>query len=157
MAMGYKNTAVELREQAVAQEKANEVFYDKVWKVLAQKAELTAKYPDDFKDIFVNLMDARYGADKGSNPAFKWIQEQNPNFSAEMYKDLADSISAERSGFARVQTKLIDIKREHDVLRQRMPSKWFLSSEEELIIKIVTSTKTSKVFADGKDDEVKLF
>jgi hypothetical protein len=157
MYVGYNNKEVELRQQAEAQEQANEVYYDKVWKILAQKAQLTEKYPEDFKEIFVNLMDARYGADKGDNPAFKWIQEQNPNFTSEMYMNLADSISAERTGFARVQTKLVDIKREHDVLLNKIPSKFFLGGIEELEIRVVTSTKTDATFEIGKEDDIELF
>ena len=157
MGIGYKNTEIELRNQSVAQQKANEVIYDKTWKVISQKAQIADKYESAFKDIFVGLMNERYEGDEKSNPTFKWIHEQNPNFSTELYKELGDSISGLRAEFARVQNRLVDIKREHDNLLQRIPSKWFVGGKEPLDIKIVTSTKTDKTFESGKEDDVKLF
>ena len=74
-----------------------------------------------------------------------------------MQKDLGDSIEANRAEFARVQSRLIDIKREHDVLRKRFPSKLIVGSRPELEINIVTSTKTQKVFETKIDDDVDLF
>jgi len=155
--IGISNTEIELREQAVAQEKDNQNIYDKTWKTIKQKAQITDKYAKDFKDIYSNLMNSRYQGDQKSNPTFKWIHEQNPQFSVEMYKDLSDAIEANRAEFARVQSRLIDIKREHDVLRKRFPSKLIVGGREELVVTIVTSTKTDEVFKSGKDDNIELF
>lgn len=155
--VGVSNTEIELREQAVAQEKDNQNIYDKTWKIISQKAQIADKYAKEFKDIYANLMNERYEGDEKSNPTFKWIHEQNPKFSTEMYKDLGDSISSCRAEFARVQSRLIDIKREHDVLRKRFPSKLIVGGREELIVTIVTSSKTDEVFKTGKDDDVELF
>ncbi len=157
MAIGWSNQEIELRNQSDAQQKANEVIFDKTWKVIKQKAQITDKYAKDFKDIYVSIMNERYEGDQKNNPMFKWIQEQNPNFSVDMYKDLSDSIEANRAEFARVQNRLVDIKREHDNLRLRFPSKLVVGSRSELDIKIVTSAKTEEVFSKGKDDDVALF
>ena len=157
MGIGYRNHEVELRNQAEAQEDANQVIYDKTWKVVKQKAQIADKYETAFKDIYSGLMSARYSADGENNPAFKWIHEQNPTLSTELYKELGDSISGLRAEFAMVQNRLIDIKREHDNLRQRFPSSVFVGSRPELEINIVTSTKTEKTFAEGKEDDVDLF
>ena len=155
--VGVNNTEIELREQAVAQEKDNQNIYDKTWKVIKQKAQITDKYAKDFKDIYATLMNERYEGDEGDNPTFKWIHEQNPAFSVDMYKELGDSIEANRAEFARVQSRLIDIKREHDVLRKRFPSKLIVGDREELVVTIVTSDKTDDVFKAGKDNDVELF
>jgi len=157
MGIGYRNKEVDLRNQAGAQQDANKIIYDKVWKVIKQKAQITDKYAADFKGIYTNIMGQRYQGDAKGAPMFKWIQEQNPNFSVEMYKDLADAIEANRAEFARVQMRLRDIKREHDNLRQKFPSSMFVGGRAELDIKLVTSTKTEKTFETGVDDDVDLF
>jgi hypothetical protein len=156
-AVGISNTEIELRTQAEAQQKNNENIYQKVWTVIKQKAQVTDKYASDFKDIYVNLMDERYKGDEKNNPAFKWIHEQNPQLSVEMYKDLGDSIGGLRAEFAMVQARLIDIKREHDVLRKRFPSKLVVGGREALEIVIVTSQKTKDTFAVGEENNVDVF
>lgn len=154
MKYSYQNDEVELRNQAKAQQEANKIIYDKVWKVISQKAQITDKYEKAFKDIYVQIMDKRY-ADK--NLLFKFVTEQNPNFSTEMYTQLSNAIEGNRAEFANVQMRLVDIKREHDNLRMKFPSSIFVGDRPELDIQIVTSTKTENVFKSGKDDDVKLF
>jgi len=156
--IGAVNREVELRNQAVAQEKANGVIYDEVWKVLQTKACILEKFADDFKTIYGTIMEDRYkGEQNGPGPTFKWIQEHNPNFTPEMYKDLSIAVEAYRGKFSRVQQKLIDIKREHDNLRMKIPSCWFVGGKPELKITIVTSSKTQRVMESGKEDNIDLF
>jgi len=155
--ISYKNQEVALRTQAEACQQANEARYDEVWKSIKQIANVTDKYAADFKAVYVGMMEGRYSADKGSNPMFKMINEANPSFDSAMYTKLADTINAQRSGFTRDQKRLIDIKREHDLLLQSIPSKWFLKGVEPLEIAIVTSTKTKEAFKTGIDDDVTLF
>ena len=156
--VGAVNREVELRNQAAAQEKANQAIYDEVWKVLQQKAGILEKFADDFKSIYGTIMDARYAGEKnGPGPTFKWIQEHNPSFTPEMYKDLSVAIEAYRGKFSRVQQKLIDVKREHDNLRMKIPSCWFVGGKSELKITVVTSSKTERTFETGKEDNIDLF
>jgi hypothetical protein len=155
--ISYSNKDIDLRNQAKAQQQANQVIYDKVWKILQQKAGILDKYAGDFKEIFKGIMNERYQGDAKGAPLFKWITESNPNFSVEMYKDLSDAVEAQRSEFAMVQKRLIDIKREHDNLRQKFPGNLFIGGRGELKIDIVTSTKTEKTFQTGKEDDVDLF
>jgi hypothetical protein len=157
MNFSYKNSEIGLRNQAKAQQEANKVIFDKVWKVIQQKAQITDKYASDFKEIYGGIMHERYQGDAKQSPMFKWITEHNPTFSVELYKDLADAVEANRAEFARVQNRLIDIKREHDNLRQKFPSSIFVGDKSELDIQIVTSDKTTQVFQTGKENEVDLF
>jgi len=157
MNYSYKNSEIDLRNQAKAQQEANKVIFDKVWKVIQQKAQITDKYSNDFKQIYGGIMHERYQGDTKQAPLFKWIQEHNPTFSTELYKDLADAVEANRAEFARVQNRLIDIKREHSNLRQKFPSSIFVGDKPELEIQIVTSDKTTQVFQTGKENEVDLF
>jgi len=152
--VGYGNQAVLLENQFTAQKQNNTVVYDKVWKVLQQKAGITSKYAADFKGVYTALMDGRY---KGKNPAFNWIKEQNPNFDAAMYKDLSNSVESLRNEFAHNQKRLISIKQEHDNLRKLFPSSLVVGSRTELVLDLVTSTKTKAVFESGEENNVELF
>ena len=156
MSWSTKNREVELRNAATAQQLANKNIKDKTWKTVAEKAQISEKYANDFSKIYNDIMDKRYSGNN-DNLLFKWIQEHNPTFSTELYKDLADAIESNRAEFARVQNRLIDIKREHDNLRMKVPSKWFVGTVTILEIQIVTSTKTEKMFETGKEDDIDLF
>ena len=48
-----------------------------VWKIMAQQAQIPGKYKEDFKDIYVPLMEARYST---GGSMMKWVQERNPQF-----------------------------------------------------------------------------
>lgn len=155
MYFSYSNREVQLRNLASAQEKANQAIFDKVWKVISQKAQVTDKYSNDFKSIYTGLMSGRYS--KNDKVAWQWIQEHNPQIDSKVYNSLMDTIEGLRTEFAQVQIKLTDIKREHDNLRTTYPAKWFIGSRPELKITIVTSENTEKAFSTGKEDNVKLF
>jgi len=155
--VGYKNEEVVLRNQADAQQDANKVVFDKTWKTIKQKAGVVDKYADDFKGIYAGLMKSRYQGDQKNNPMFKWIQERNPDFSVELYKDLSAAIESNRAEFLRVQKRIIDIKREHDNLRMVWPAKIWVGGVAELEIQIITSEKTETVFKTGKEEDVDLF
>jgi len=153
MGMGYKNEEVSLRNQAVAQQEANKVVYDKVWKVISQKAQIADKYQGSFKEIYGSIMDSRYQGEAKQAPLFKFVAEHNPNFSTKLYEDLSDAIESNGAEFARVQNRLIDIKREHDNLRMKFPSSVFVGERPELKIDIVTSGKTKETFVTGEENQ----
>jgi len=155
--IGTSNQEIDLRNQAMAQQKKNEVVFDKVWKVIAQKAGIASQYADRFKEIYHDIMSERYQGDSKGAPLFKWIQEQNPQFSVDMYKDVADAVESNRAEFVMVQSRLVDIKREHDNLRMKFPSSIVVGGRPALEIKIVTSAKTDEAFRTGKEDSVELF
>lgn len=155
--VGYKNKEIDLRNLSVAQQQANQVIYDKVWKVISQKAQIADKYQTSFKEIYGVIMNERYQGESNQAPLFKFVSEHNPNFSTKLYEDLSIAIEANRAEFARVQNRLIDIKREHDNLRLKFPSSIFVGNKQELIIQIVTSGKTKSTFETGEENDVKLF
>ena len=151
----YSNQEIRIRNLASAQETANKAIFDKVWKIISQKAQVSDKYRDSFEKIYTKIMTARYSSKDGS--LMKWIQEQNPNFDSSLYTNLMDTIQGQREEFAQVQIKLRDIKREHDNLRTLFPSSLFVGRRPELIVTIVTSENTEAVFKTGKEDNVKVF
>lgn len=155
MNFSYTNRAVGLENQAKAQQEANQATYDTVWKTIKQKAQISDKYESQFKKVYVDIMQQRqYG--KGGE-MFKFVMEANPQFDSSLLQSLANTIEGQRVRFETSQKMLIDIKREHDNLRQQVPSSWFVGSRPELKITIVTSAKTKEVFSVGEDNDVEVF
>lgn len=156
MNISIENTEIDLRETTVAQNKRCEAYFDKMWKILKQKAGVTDQYKEAFKDIYPKLIEGRYSQGDGS--LMKWVQESNPTFDASMYKDLMKSIEIERTGFFNEQSTLIDMQREHKVYLQKAPNRWFLDDNLKPVeIKVITSSKTDEVYRTGKEDDIDLF
>lgn len=160
MIVGYcvsvSNKEVGYRNQATAQQKTNMIVYDAVWKILSQMAQVADASKESFKDIYVTIMEKRYEGDAKQSPLFRWITEQNPNFSFELYAKLDDAIQGQRTKFAMVQAKLVDIEREHTNLRTKWPSSMIVGGRPPLDIKIVLSGKTERAFDTGREDDVDL-
>lgn len=156
MNISIENTEIDLRGRTVAQNKKCEAYFDKMWKVLKQKAGVTDQYKEAFKDIYPKLIEGRYSQGDGS--LMKWIQESNPDFDNSLYKSLMRSIEVERTGFFNEQATLIDMQREHSVYLQKAPNRWFLDDNlKEVDIKVITSSKTDEVYRTGKEDDIELF
>jgi hypothetical protein len=150
------NNEVDLRNAIVAKKSDQEATFDKMWKILSQKAQVTDQYKTAFKEIYPALIEGRYS--QGDGTLMKWIQESNPTFDVSLYKDLMNSIEIERNGFLTTQRQLMDLKKSHDDLRKKWPSKWFINDEvKEIEITIVSSTHAKEVIASGKDDDTELF
>ena len=156
MNISIENTEIELREQTVAQNKKCEAYFDKMWKILKQKAGVTDQYKEAFKEIYPKLIEGRYSQGDGS--LMKWVQESNPTFDASMYKDLMKSIEVERTGFFNEQSTLIDMQREHKIYLQKAPNRWFISDNLKPVeIKVITSAKTDEVYRTGQENDIELF
>lgn len=149
----YGNRDAELRNQISAKQKDNENVFDSVWKIINQQAQVPTEYKNAFKEIYPEMIAGRYAS---GGEMMKWIQESNPNFDVSLYKQLMVSIEAQRMRFSENQSRLLDYKREHDDLRTKQPSSWFVANTP-VEVTIVTSTKTDETFATGKDDDTKLF
>jgi len=150
------NNEVRLRNQAAAQEQANEAIYDNVWKTISQQAQISQEYRDSFAKIWKDIISARYENARGG-ALMSFIKEHNPELSIELYKKLMVTVESERKEFLNNQKKLIDIKREHDNIRTTFPSSLIVGNRPELDITIVTSTKAKEVFENRIDDDVKVF
>ena len=155
--VSVKNQSVELRNQASAKEDQGRLMYDEMFKVFVQKAGITEKNSEAFKDAYVGIMDARYGND--NNVMMKFITEQNPSFNHSMYEDLSRTVEAKRVQYRELQTALRDIKREHDNLRTKLPSSIFMAilGEKELVVTLVTSARTKEAYKTGEDNDLELF
>lgn len=148
------NAEIELRNQFGAQQENCKIVYDETWKVLKQMSGITDRYAEDFKGIYTDLMEKRYG--NGGGGLMKWIQERNPDFDSSLYTKLQNAIEAKRGEFTREQRRLLDIKRTHDNMIMTFPGSVLLSGRERLEAQIVTSSKTKQVFEDGEENDIEL-
>ena len=156
MGVSASNKEIKVRSKITAQVEVVEGYYDKMWKVISQKAQVADQYKGAFKEIYPALIEGRYGAEKGGT-LMKWIVESNPNFDVSLYKDLMTSIEAERTGFFMEQKLLIDLNNEHRVIRKTFPASLFVGSRPDIKITIISSEKTKKVMQSGKEDDIDLF
>lgn len=154
--VSVSNKEIKLRSQITAQKQVCEAFYDKLWKVIAQKAQVADQYKTSFKEIYPQLIEGRYGNEKGGT-LMKWITENNPTFDISLYKDLMTSIEAERAGFFMEQKKLVDLNNEHRIIRQTFPASIFIGSRSDIAITIVSSDVTKKVMETGKENDIDIF
>ncbi len=152
--IGYNNQSVSLQNQFGAQEGVVASAYDKMWKKIAQQAQVTDAAKEGFKEVYHGMMEARYD---GQNPAFLWLQEHNPNFDLAMFRQLMNTIDGEREGFHREQQRLLDIKMQHDNLRQQFPSSFVCGAHQELKVQLITSSRTEEAVRTGRDDDIDVF
>lgn len=150
------NTQIDLSTRITAQKTVTANYYDKMWKILKQKAGVADKYKTAFKDIYTGLIEGRYDQPGSDGSLMKFIHESNPNFDASLYRDLMNSIEVERTGFYNEQNKLIDLGREHTNLLRKIPSRWFLGDVKPIKIAIITSAKTKGVMASGEENNIEL-
>jgi len=158
-AIGLSNTYNVKFETGKAFQKNSEVVFDNTWKIIQQQAGVTTEYKEGFKEVYVELMDARYKNDAGAGQQtlMKWVTEANPEFDASLYSKLMNTIERTRNDFTMEQKKLIDIDRELKSMKVTFPNSLVLGGKPDLEIKLVTSAKTDEAFRSGQDNEVDLF
>ena len=155
MYFSYNNEEISLRKEAIAQKGKVEGVYDKMWKILQQKAQVTDQYKESFSTIYPKLISGRYSKDDGS--LMKWIKENNPNFDTTLYKDLMESIETQRESFQTSQERMLDIIREHETLCKQFPQRWFISDDSEIQYNVISSSVSKQVMETSKDDNIDLF
>lgn len=154
---GIREKAIDIETNFEAQVSVNKSMHDKMWKIISQKAQIKDSYAEDFGKNFSAIMEGRYGnPDNRSNSMMLWIQEKNPDFSIDLYKDLSQAVEAQRTEFHGVQARMIDLKREHDRLLKGTISQFAMFGKTELKLQLVTSGRTENAFNTGKDDDVEL-
>lgn len=156
MKVSYRNENVRLKNQIVAQQESNKANFDKMFKVIAQVAQVADQYKETFKDVYPQLIEGRYNNSK-DGALMKWVTESNPNFDVTLYTKLANAIEANRQEFFNEQQKLIDYNREQHNLLNTWPASMFLESNDTIHITIITSTNTKEVFTSGEENEIRLF
>ena len=166
--IGVSNTEKKTVRRGEAQQVVCEAYFDKMWKIRQQEAQIADEYKEAFAEIYPQLMEGRYSE---GGDMMKWIQEHNPEFDTQLYAKLMASVEGERTGFFIEQTKLIDIDREHKTMRDIFPNNVIIGDRPDIgylvdettgeVLKtgivIIKSLKTDNAYETGREDEVSLF
>ena len=158
------NNEVTMRKRVEAQQDVCKANFDKMFKVIAQSAQvpeqLMEKSKEAFKEIYTPLMEGRYSNDRGG-ALMSWVTESNPQFDlnaiAPLYERLQIAIEANREQYFLEQKKLIDMNREHSTYISKFWQKMFLGDIKPVDIKIITSTYTETAYKTGKEDNIDVF
>lgn len=103
---GFSNDANGFEVDIPAQYKLMQNIYDNGYKEVLEKAQVEQNYYDQFKDLWHGMLLGRYGAN-GSQAAFQFIKEANPNMSPELAKQVMESIETFHANFSAAQTTMI--------------------------------------------------
>lgn len=168
-AVGVSNDEIRLRNRGNAQQEACAAFFDKMWKVLQQDAQVADQYKEAFKEIYPDLIAGRYSG-KNDGSLMKWVTEHNPEFNINLYDKLMTAIEGQREGFFVEQQKLIDIDRQHKDMRWTFPKKLVIGKRQNIgyevdeagkVIKkgitIIKSLNTDEAYKSGQENDVDLF
>jgi hypothetical protein len=158
--VSFNNREIELRNAFEQKYQERTAFYDKMWKTLSQKSQITLKNDSSFREN-VNIIMA--GRKDAPQVFMKWITESNPNANYSevsiLYQDLSRAVEAQREGFFVQEKYMQDIVMQHSNLIGKFPNSFYnmFFGRQKLIYKPITSTITDEVIKTGKDDNVKLF
>jgi len=157
MFVSYSNQEATLRTAIEAKQKDNTSEFDNMFKKISQVAQVSEKQMAVLKDIFVSYADARTSDNAGQ--MMNWVQESIPNVDTTTMNNLMNVITASRDSWTMRQKELVDLSREHTLLLRKFPSSLVLSilGRKPIDITIVTSSRTDKAFATGKDDDTDVF
>lgn len=148
-------------------EKTITAEYENMENILAQyslkvgeAAQVPAMQRDDLLAIFSGTLEARYGED-GSQAAFQWLQEQNPQLDQATYQKIQLMIEAGRNKFENAQTKFIDTKRVYETnLGYLWKGFWLRVAGYPTIdlddYKIISSGHAQEAFETGVDKGLQL-
>lgn len=158
------NTEMAMRMRVEAQQDVTQANFDKMFKVIAQTAQvpehLMDKSREAFKEIYIPIMEGRYSNSRGGS-LMSWVTESNPQFDinsfAPLYERLQIVIESNREAFFMEQKKLIDMRREHSTYINLFWQSKFLGDVQPIEIQIVTSTNTDRSFETGKEDDINIF
>lgn len=126
MYVSYHNQAVQSEESIVAQyDNGRNVLSNTTTRIL-EMAQVNEMYRDDLRDIVEATFEGRYG-DDGSNSAWQWIQEQNPELDSAVYTNLQATIESGRNEFKTAQTRLLDYRRQYKQSLNQFVSGFFMN------------------------------
>ena len=152
----YGNKEIRARNLTYAQQQVCMAFYDAMWKIIQQEADVADQYKQAFENIYPEIMEGRYGNARGG-ALLSFIQESNPNFDIRLYENLQNAIEAKRTEFFNEQKKLIDLQLAHKNIIQLWPGRWFVGDRDTIVITVITSAKTKEAYQTGEENKIDVF
>jgi hypothetical protein len=160
MGVSFHNKDAVQRNLVTTKQTDNTSEMDAMWKIIEQNAQVTTAQKDALMEIFNGYASARTG-DDGSASLMKWVTESVPNVDQSTFKQLMNTITAQREGFKFRQKELLDLNRERNTVLDQFPGSLLAmvcpGDHKKVTVVIVTSTRTQEAFKIGKDDDVDLF
>lgn len=154
------NKEAKLRVAIEAKQLDNTSEFDNMWKKIQQVAQVPEQKKNALMEIFNSYAESRSSGQQGGSLAL-WIKESVPNADMKVYDNLQNIIVASRDRWTQRQKELVDLDRERNQMFETIPSNIYLTvlgrQKDSVKIKIITSSRTEKVFEEGKDDNVDLF
>ncbi len=166
------DTEVRLRNEILAKSNSNEAVLDTMKKILSQKVQIASIGQQQLQEIYADLIEGRKGG-----ALFKTVSEQypDPDKAMALWKDLMNSVEAERKTFLRDQKSIQDLVAERNSLIQGFMSNKMLGlfGGDRVAFKrkghpeadgtpvdhqyvFVTSTNTERIAETGKEDDIDL-
>lgn len=158
--ISLSNREVLLRNQFEQKIDQRTAFFDKMFKIISQKSQITIKNDSSFRKNVEIVMSGRKDSE---GLVMKWITETNPNANysevSSLYRDLSRTIESQREGFFVEEKMIQDIVRQHKNMIRTFPSGFILKNlfgVEEIVYKPITSDITEEVIKTGKDNNIDL-
>lgn len=143
------------KNAVIAQMDVREAYFDKMWKVISQRTQVTNVAKETRLKMVEELVAGRPGG------FVRIVHESNPEslFDMKEFESLANAIEANRNGFFREQKELISLYQQYSNLFDMQPSGFILSlfgreKQEKPII--ISSSSSKEVMESGTEDDVKL-
>lgn len=111
--VGIYNNCISHEASIKAQYSENQNNYDKLFKTVAETAQVPTMYAKDLQNLYVSTTRTRYGQG-GSKAVFQFIKEHNPTLDSSLYKQVQQVIESGRIDFESKQASLIDRKRVYE-------------------------------------------
>lgn len=101
LSMSTYNSTLSQEEGITAVYRDSMLEYDRFWKTVSEMAQVPEQYRDDFRDVMVAQLDARY---EGKDPMLLFIEEQaGATLDAALYTRVQETIEAGRLSFTESQ------------------------------------------------------
>ena len=152
--IGVSNREIRLRNQITASQRDNQNEFDLMWKKIAQVTQVTQAERSSVERIILEYAQARTSSSAGT--FVNAVREVVPTMDSTAFTNLQNILVAYRDRFATRQTRLLDLKREHDDILMTFPGSLFVGGRAQIDVQIVTSGRTQETFVTGEDNDVDL-
>jgi len=153
-ALSWHNTAASVKVSYEMKVEDNASQFDNMWKKITQVSKIPEQKKEAFKEIFTSYAESR--SSESDNQLMTWVQESVPNADLSTYDNVMNIIVGSRDTWTSKQTELVAVAETYNKFLVTQPRGFVLSmfGHTKIEPKVITSDKTEKVFATGKDNDI---